>query len=72
MPESKSNSDDLVTTQANLPPGIDAPPPPGQNRLIVGADIPADLERDIRQLAKRAGGFARLGELVRQMELASR
>lgn len=70
MPESKSNSDDLVTTQANLPPGIDAPSPP--DRLIVGADIPAELERDIRQLARRAGGFARLGELVRQMELASR
>jgi hypothetical protein len=73
MPKSKPHSEELVMTQAELPPGIDAPSPQAErDRLIVGSDIPAGVEEDIRQLAHRVGGLSRLRELVNEMELASR
>jgi hypothetical protein len=54
-----------------FPPGIDVPAPPGARDHIAPAQaISADIERDIRQLADRVGGLARLRELV--TELADR
>jgi hypothetical protein len=40
----------------NLPPGIDVPSP--------GADLPADVARDLRRIADRVGGWDRLRALV--------
>ena len=68
-----SSSDDLVMTQADLPPGIDAPAPPaGRERPQTGADLTPDVELDIRRLADRVGGLARLRELVTELERAAR
>ena len=60
MSETKSRSSDLVMTQAELPPGIDAPSPPGRT----AEPAPADVERELRRLAERVGGMARLREMV--------
>jgi len=60
-----TGSSDLVMTQAELPPGIDAPSPPAvRDRIAAGAATPADVERDLRRLAERLGGWDRLRAVV--------
>jgi hypothetical protein len=62
---------DLVATEAELPPGVDAPSPAAERRRIAeNRSTPADLAQEIRQLADRVGGFQRLRELVNQTEAA--
>jgi hypothetical protein len=60
MSAAKSRSSDPATTQAKLPPGIDAPSPPEQSP----GTIPDDIESELRRLAERVGGMARLREIV--------
>ncbi|HEY1186735.1 MAG TPA: hypothetical protein VGE74_03710 [Gemmata sp.] len=68
-----SSSDDLVTTQADLPPGIDAPgPPSNHDRSQTSASLTPEVELDIRRLADRVGGLARLRGLVTDLERAAR
>jgi hypothetical protein len=64
MKDAKSDASDLVMTQAELPPGIDAPSPPQVRERVTGKSSPDDVEREIRQLAERVGGFPRLRTLV--------
>ncbi len=47
---------DRPPAHVNLPPGIDVPSP--------GADLPADVARDLRRIADRVGGWDRLRALV--------
>ncbi|HET6573367.1 MAG TPA: hypothetical protein VFG68_07185 [Fimbriiglobus sp.] len=56
--EHSPSARDLVMTQADLPPGIDVPPPSEEHGLS------ADLLRDIQQLADRVGGMDRLRDIV--------
>lgn len=66
--EPKADASDLVMTQAELPPGIDAPTPKAEHdRIMSGANLPPDVERDIRRLADRVGGLPRLRELIDEM-----
>lgn len=60
MSEAKSRSGDLVTAPAELPPGIDAPSPPERS----AGTIPDDVASELRRLAERVGGMARLREVV--------
>jgi hypothetical protein len=68
MSEAKSRSSDLVTTRAELPPGIDAPSPPGRG----AGTVPDEVERELRRLAERVGGMARLRELVTALAAGDR
>ena len=69
----QSDASDLVMTQAELPPGIDAPTPQHErDRITSGPDVPPDVEREVRGLAERVGGLARLRELVGEMERGGR
>lgn len=69
----RPDASDLVMTQAELPPGIDAPTPKAEHdRIMAGANLPPDVERDIQRLADRVGGLDRLRELVDEMAGASR
>ena len=73
MSSRKSGASDLVTTQAELPPGVDAPSPrPERDRIAAGAGIPADVARDLDRLAERVGGWGRLRELVDQRAAGAR
>jgi hypothetical protein len=64
---------DLVMTEADLPPGIDAPSPQSErDRIAAGKALAPDVERDIRRLADRVGGMTRLRELVTELARASR
>lgn len=70
-------SDDLVMTQAQLPPGIDAPAPPNANSAATAGSTrndaaPADVVRELRQLADRVGGFAQLKALVDELAATAR
>ena len=67
MNETKSDASDLVMTQAELPPGIDAPSPPRVRQRVAGGTPPDDVERAIRQLAERVGGFQQLRRLVEEL-----
>ena len=59
---------DLVMTQAELPPGIDAPSPPGEAERIAAAEhLPPDVERDIHRLADRVGGMTQLRDLIARL-----
>lgn len=64
MGESKRGASDLVMTQADLPPGIDAPSPQAVRDRVSGGSAPDDVEAEVRRLAERVGGMARLRELV--------
>jgi hypothetical protein len=48
----------------NLPPGIDVPSP--------GADLLADVARDLRRIADRVGGWDRLRVLVDRLAAEAR
>jgi hypothetical protein len=66
--EPKADASDLVMTQAELPPGIDAPTPKAEHdRILADSDVPADVERDIHRLAERVGGLYRLREVIDNM-----
>ncbi|HEX4613654.1 MAG TPA: hypothetical protein VH092_36060 [Urbifossiella sp.] len=58
-----SGEHDSVPRPADFPPGIDAPAPPAERNR----PAPADITRDIRQLADRVGGLDRLRELVTEL-----
>jgi hypothetical protein len=59
MSDERSGAGDTCSTRTDLPPGIDAPAPPA------GHDpIGADVERDLRRLADRVGGWDRLRRVV--------
>ncbi len=61
MNKTKPDGSDLVMTQAELPPGIDAPTPSAERQRIASGDsVPADVAEELRHLAKRAGGFTQL------------
>ena len=61
----RPDASDLVMTQAELPPGIDAPTPKAEHdRILAGTEPPPDVERDIHQLAERVGGLDRLRDLI--------
>jgi hypothetical protein len=74
MADPRPDPGKLVMTQAELPPGIDAPSPElvraeaerqAKHRAAASAsDSPADLVRQVRQLADRVGGIDRLRELL--------
>jgi hypothetical protein len=52
-------------TEAELPPGIDAPGPQASlDRIAAGNDTPADVEQELRRFAGRLGGWDRLREVV--------
>lgn len=71
MSDTPAKGSDLVMTQAELPPGIDVPPPgPGQVRADAGESTPLDVVRDIRQLADRVGGLDRLRDLIDEIAAA--
>lgn len=73
MSDEHAGRSDLGTAPAELPPGVDAPSPPAERDRIAAVDHPpADVVRDIRQLADRVGGFARLRELVAELERTTR
>jgi hypothetical protein len=66
--EPKAGASGPGMPQAELPPGIDAPTPKAEHdRIMTGADVPADVERDIHQLAERVGGLYRLREVINDM-----
>jgi hypothetical protein len=57
-----------ATTRGALPPGIDAPSPPEErDRIAAGSAVADDVERDIRRLADRVGGMARLRDLAAEL-----
>lgn len=61
----RPDASDLVMTQAELPPGIDAPTPKSEHdRIMAGTELPPDVERDIHLLAERVGGLYRLREVI--------
>ena len=63
-----SSASDLVMTQAELPPGIDAPSPPAvRDRLAADEAVAADVARDLRRLADRVGGWDRLRAQVERL-----
>lgn len=83
MSEQRRGGTDLVMTEADLPPGVDAPPPP-EARTGAGAsrgrstrpirDVPSDrdglsveLLHEVRQLADRVGGLDNLREIVDEL-----
>lgn len=72
MSDTRAKGSDLVMTQAELPPGIDVPPPaPARARADAGGEpTPLDLVRDIRQLADRVGGLDRLRDLIDEIAAA--
>ena len=73
MSSKKPGGSDLVMTQAELPPGVDAPSPRSErDRIAAGADLPADVARDLDRLAERVGGWERLRGLVDQRAAAPR
>ena len=72
MAKPQSDASDLATTQAELPPGIDAPSPKAARERIESGQAPADMEDEIRQLAERVGGLARLRELVNALAAGDR
>jgi hypothetical protein len=73
MSDRTNGGSDLVMTQAELPPGTDAPSPPAErDRIAAGDPAPADVERDLRRLADRAGGWDRLRRLVDQLGAGAR
>jgi hypothetical protein len=73
MAEKKPGASDLVMTQAELPPGIDAPSPPAvRDEVARGTNPPAELLREIRQLADRVGGIDKLRELVDELAKVGR
>ncbi|HEY2910085.1 MAG TPA: hypothetical protein VGI99_07550 [Gemmataceae bacterium] len=62
------NGSDQVMTEAQLPPGMDAPSPkPVRDRIASGAKPSADVEGDLRRLAERVGGWDQLRNLVDQL-----
>jgi hypothetical protein len=78
----KTDASDLVMTQAELPPGIDAPSPleerdrvaggeAGSERTAPGAGaaggVSPDLLGEIRRLADRVGGLDRLRAVVDEL-----
>jgi hypothetical protein len=64
---------DLVMTEADLPPGIDAPSPQSErDRIAGGQTLSPDVEREIRRLADRVGGMTHLRELVTELAHANR
>jgi len=73
MSSKKPGGSDLVMTQAELPPGVDAPSPRSErDRIAAGADLPADVARDLDRLAERVGGWERLRGLVDQRAAGAR
>jgi len=59
------NGTDQVMTEAQLPPGMDAPSPkPVRDRIASGAKPAADVEGDLRRIADRLGGWEQLRNLV--------
>lgn len=73
MSTKKSGASDLVMTQADLPPGVDAPSPRSErDRIAAGAGIPADVASDLDRLADRVGGWDRLRGLVDQRAAGGR
>ncbi len=61
----------VVRTEAELPPGMDAPSPAAEReRIAAGGGVPADVEREIRRLADRVGGPGRLRELLDRLAAA--
>jgi hypothetical protein len=83
MNEQRRGATDLVMTEADLPPGIDAPPP-SEAETGAGAgrgpsarpvrDVPGDrdglsveLLHEVRQLADRVGGLDKLREIVDEL-----
>lgn len=73
MSSKKPGASNLVMTQAELPPGVDAPSPRSErDRIAAGAGIPADVARDIDRLAERVGGWDRLRGLVDQRAAGER
>jgi hypothetical protein len=64
MSQKKSDPANRATTQTELPPGIDAPSPQSVLDGIARGPIPHDVEQEVRRLAERVGGMARLRELV--------
>lgn len=69
MTDPKPDTRDLVMTQAELPPGIDAPSPPRVRNQSAG-EVSADVVREIRKLAQQVGGFPRLRTLVDELARA--
>jgi|GEM_PF-2618955 len=67
MTDPKPEASELVMTQAELPPGIDAPSPPKVRDRSTGEVLPADVAREIRKLAQQVGGFPRLRTLVDEL-----
>jgi hypothetical protein len=69
MSKPHPDANDLVMTQAELPPGIDAPSPQAvRDRVAAESALPDDIERDILRLADRVGGLRQLRELVSVLE----
>jgi hypothetical protein len=65
MSDRASAGCDPAPKQPDFPPGIDAPSPPGvRARIVAGGEMPPDVERDLRRLADRVGGWDRLRGLV--------
>jgi hypothetical protein len=78
MAKQTPKTDDLVMTQAELPPGTEGVSAPSvqdeiarQARADDGAST-AELLREIRQLADRVGGIDRLRELIDELAKMSR
>lgn len=73
MSQKQSAASDLVMTQAELPPGIDVPPPTAErDRIAAGGKppvegLPTDLLRDIHALADRVGGLGRLRDVIDEL-----
>ncbi|HXD87908.1 MAG TPA: hypothetical protein VN641_15555 [Urbifossiella sp.] len=56
---------DQVMTEAQLPPGMDAPSPkPVRDRIASGAKASADVEGELRRIADRVGGWPQLRDIV--------
>jgi hypothetical protein len=72
MAKTHTDARDPVTTQPELPPGIDAPSPKGARERIESGQTPADVEDAIRRLAERVGGMARLREMVNVLAAGDR
>jgi hypothetical protein len=72
MASTHTDASDLVMTQAELPPGIDAPSPRAErDRIAAGEGEAPDVENELYRLADRVGGWDRLRTVIDRLAATS-